>query len=67
VEARPVCAPAHTPPIVDTRYNLSAEIDPHNTGVLVVDLQGRQQGGRTRDAGGLVDRMGGDKDDCVIM
>ncbi|BEJ18017.1 hypothetical protein CspHIS471_0702940 [Cutaneotrichosporon sp. HIS471] len=49
------------------KYNLSAEIDPHNTGVLVVDLQGRQMGGRTRDAGGLVDSMGGDKDGCVIM
>lgn len=47
------------------RYNLSAELDPRNAGVLVVDLQGRGAG-RSRDAGGLVDQMGGDKD-CVIM
>lgn len=51
----------------DSRYNLSAEIDPHNTGVLVVDLQGRTMGGRTRDAGGIVDRMGDKDADCVIM
>lgn len=49
------------------RYNLSAEIDPHNAGVLVVDLQGRAIGGRTRDAGGIVDRMGDKDSDCVIM
>ncbi|RSH85876.1 uncharacterized protein EHS24_004060 [Apiotrichum porosum] len=47
------------------KYNLSAELDPRNAGVLVVDLQGRGAG-RSRDAGGLVDQMGGDKD-CVIM
>jgi hypothetical protein len=40
-------------------------VDPHNTGVLVVDLQGRGGGNRSRDAGGLVDQM--DKDNCVIM
>lgn len=58
---------SHKPTHADNRYNLSAELDPHNTGVLVVDLQGRAVGGRTRDAGGLVDKMGGDKEDCVIM
>ncbi|ORX39363.1 hypothetical protein BD324DRAFT_327602 [Kockovaella imperatae] len=51
------------------KYNLSAHLDPHNSGVLIVDLQGRQMNGRgTRDAGGLVDEMsqkGGD--DCIIM
>jgi hypothetical protein len=49
------------------RYNLSAHIDPHNTGVLIVDLQGRDQGGRARDAGGLVDDMEKDETGCVIM
>ena len=48
------------------RYNLAAHVDPHNTGVLVVDLTGRGAGGRSRDAGGIVDDLGGEKD-CVIM
>lgn len=52
---------------VRARYHLSAHIDPHNTGVLVVDLQGRDQGGRSRDAGGLVDDMEKDDSGCVIM
>lgn len=53
---------------VDTRYNLSAHIDPSNTGVLIVDLDGRENNGRTRDAGGLVDQMDRDQGgDCVIM
>ena len=50
----------------DTRYNLSAHIDEHNTGVLVVDLQGGEHGSRSRDAGGIMDEMGKD-DRCVIM
>ncbi|WVQ81194.1 hypothetical protein IAT38_003316 [Cryptococcus sp. DSM 104549] len=49
------------------KYNLSANIDPHNTGVLVVDLQGRQSGPRSRDAGGLMDQMGKEDEGCVIM
>ena len=32
-------------------YNLSAQLDPHNSGVLVVHLGGG--GGGTRDAGGF--------------
>jgi hypothetical protein len=52
----------------DSRYNLSAHIDPSNTGVLIVDLDGRENNGRTRDAGGLVDEMErGQGGDCVIM
>jgi hypothetical protein len=35
--------------------------------VLVVDLQGRSGGNRSRDAGGLVDQMKKDDNDCVIM
>jgi len=53
--------------IADVRYQLSAHLDPHNTGVLVVDLQGRDQGGRSRDAGGLVDDLEKDDTGCVIM
>ena len=51
----------------DVRYQLSAHLDPHNAGVLVVDLQGRDQGGRSRDAGGLVDDLEKDDTGCVIM
>lgn len=56
-------------PLTHTRYNLAAEIDPRNTGVLVVYLQGGggSGGGRTRDAGGLVDQMQRGNQDCVIM
>lgn len=50
------------------RYNLSAHLDPHNTGVLLVDLTGGQQNGRTRDAGGLVDDLDRQQEgECVIM
>ncbi|WOO86147.1 Smr domain-containing protein [Vanrija pseudolonga] len=51
------------------KYNLAAEIDPRNTGVLVVYLQGGggSGGGRTRDAGGLVDQIQRGNQDCVIM
>jgi hypothetical protein len=36
--------------------------------VLIVDLEGRETNGRTRDAGGLVDEMERKEDgDCVIM
>jgi hypothetical protein len=51
-----------------TRYNLSAHIDPHNTGVLIVDLTGQTQNGRSRDAGGLIGQMERDQGEgCVIM
>lgn len=53
--------------MADDRYNLSAHIDPRNTGVLIVDLQGRDQGGRSRDAGGLVDDLEKEDTGCVIM
>lgn len=53
--------------MADDRYNLSAHIDPRNTGVLIVDLQGRDQGGRSRDPGGLVDDLEKEDTGCVIM
>lgn len=49
------------------KYNLSAHVDPHNTGVLIVDLKGREGQGRSRDAGTVVDELGGKGQDCVIM
>jgi hypothetical protein len=32
-----------------------------------VDLLGREVGGRTRDAGGLVDELQRKQEDCVVM
>ncbi|WWC90957.1 uncharacterized protein L201_005895 [Kwoniella dendrophila CBS 6074] len=49
------------------KYNLTAHVDPSNTGVLIVDLQGRNGGQRSRDAGGLVDQLNRDDDSCRIM
>ncbi|WWC72848.1 uncharacterized protein I206_106812 [Kwoniella pini CBS 10737] len=49
------------------KYNLSAHVDPENTGVLIVDLQGRGGGQRSRDAGGLVDQLNKDDEGCKIM
>lgn len=50
------------------RYNLSAQLDPHNTGVLVVDLQGREIHGRTRNAGAVADELANNLDKgCTIM
>ncbi|OXH30344.1 cytoplasmic protein [Cryptococcus neoformans] len=49
------------------KYNLSAYIDPENTGVLVVDLEGKQTGPRSRDIGGMVDSLGKADEGCTIM
>ncbi|WWC63749.1 uncharacterized protein I303_106354 [Kwoniella dejecticola CBS 10117] len=49
------------------KYNLSAHVDPDNSGVLIVDLQGRGGGQRSRDAGGLVDQLDKDDEGCKIM
>jgi len=50
------------------RYNLSAHLDPHNSGVLIVSLTGQDGMGRSRDAGGLVDELGKQQEGgCVII
>ncbi|KAK8844075.1 hypothetical protein IAR55_006869 [Kwoniella newhampshirensis] len=49
------------------KYNLTAHVDPENAGVLIVDLTGRSDGPRSRDAGGLVDQLGRQDDSCTIM
>ncbi|WVW79636.1 hypothetical protein I302_101605 [Kwoniella bestiolae CBS 10118] len=49
------------------KYNLTAHVDPSNTGVLIVDLQGRTGGQRSRDAGGLVDELDKGDEGCKIM
>ncbi|RSH94960.1 hypothetical protein EHS25_000045 [Saitozyma podzolica] len=49
------------------KYRLTAHLENGNSGVLVVDLQGREVGGRTRDAGGLVDELQRKQEDCVVM
>jgi hypothetical protein len=52
---------------VRRRYRLTAHLENGNSGVLVVDLLGREVGGRTRDAGGLVDELQRKQEDCVVM
>lgn len=47
---------AHIKPAIEdlmSKYQLQAHLDPHNSGVLVVDLTGRAGGAFTRDAGGF--------------
>ncbi|WVQ74424.1 hypothetical protein IAR50_004025 [Cryptococcus sp. DSM 104548] len=49
------------------KYNLSAYVDQSNTGVLIVDLEGKQTGSRSRDIGGVVDALGKADEGCTIM
>ncbi|WVO15416.1 hypothetical protein L204_103074 [Cryptococcus depauperatus] len=49
------------------KYNLSAYIDPENTGVLVIDLEGKQVGPRSRDIGGMIDSLRKKDEGCIIM
>ena len=52
------------------KYNLSAHLDPHNTGVLLVDLTGGADAGggtRSRDAGGLMDDLEKQDEGCRVM
>lgn len=47
---------AHIKPAIEDlmrKYNLQAHLDPHNSGVLVVDLTGKAGGAFGRDAGGF--------------
>lgn len=43
--------------------NLAAHLDPHNTGVLVVDLSGRTG---SRDAG-FADQLANGGEQCLVM
>ncbi|KAJ9107499.1 hypothetical protein QFC21_000954 [Naganishia friedmannii] len=50
------------------KYHLSARIDPQNAGVLVVDLSGREEAGRSRDVDTVMSDMSGKLGgDCTIM
>ncbi|KAN0065896.1 hypothetical protein ACQY0O_001029 [Thecaphora frezii] len=60
---------AHIAPAVEKmmqEYRLDAHLDPRNTGVLIVNLQGSGSGnaGFTRD---LAKQVSGKEDECVIM
>lgn len=48
------------------RYNLNAHLDPHNSGVLIVQLQASSGGGRSRgrELGNELEQKNGD---CTIM
>ena len=50
------------------KYNLVAELDPHNAGVLVVHLNGSQPsrgGNRGLDPNEITNRL--DNENCVVM
>jgi len=47
------------------RNQLEAEIDPRNSGVLIVHLGGSPQGGMR--AGEIERRLENDREECVIM
>ena len=50
------------------RENVVAELDPGNSGVLVVHLDGRvPTRGRTIDPEEITDRLGNEDKGCVIM
>ena len=51
------------------RHQLVAELDPHNAGVLIVSLDGRDKGtGNVVQPGEIADRIADSRDDrCVIM
>ena len=56
------------------RHDLAAVIDPRNSGVLIVQLDGGMAAGHVRDRGGVVlgpeditRRLDRQNEDCVIM
>ncbi|KAJ9099982.1 hypothetical protein QFC19_005799 [Naganishia cerealis] len=50
------------------KYNLSARIDPQNAGMLIVDLSGKEEYGRSRDVDTVMNDMSGKLGgDCTIM
>ncbi len=51
----------------NTRYQLSAQLDPNNAGVLIVQLNGAQRGERGMGADELSQRLEKDGEQCIIM
>jgi hypothetical protein len=56
------------------RHDLVAEIDPHNAGVLVIQLDGGMAAKQVRDRGGMVlgadditQRLDRQNGDCIVM
>lgn len=53
---------------VENRYNLDAHLDPHNSGVLVVQLRPQSGAGGGRSRGrALGDELEKKDGECVIM
>lgn len=57
-----------------SRHNLSATIDPQNSGVLIVQLEGGTTAEQVRDRGGVMlgadditRRLDGKDEGCIIM
>lgn len=51
----------------NTRYQLAAQLDPNNAGVLIVQLNGAQRGERGMGADELSRRLENNDDQCIIM
>ncbi|KZV86585.1 DUF1771-domain-containing protein [Exidia glandulosa HHB12029] len=49
------------------KHQLVASMDPHNAGVLVVDLGGASQGGPQVGSDEITRRLENDREECVIM
>ncbi|KAF8325154.1 uncharacterized protein EI90DRAFT_3073118 [Cantharellus anzutake] len=49
------------------KHHLSAHLDPHNSGVLIVSLDGSQRRDRSISVGDITDRLEREDLDCVIM
>jgi hypothetical protein len=51
----------------NTRYQLAAQLDPNNAGVLIVQLNGAQRGERGMGADEISRRLEKDDGQCIAM
>jgi len=49
------------------KYQLGAQLDPQNAGVLIVELNGQRRGERTMGADEITRRLERDDEQCIIM
>lgn len=52
--------------MIGIRYNLAPHLDEHNSGVLIVSLEGRRTD-RVLDVGDITRKLERKDEDCVIM
>jgi hypothetical protein len=73
-EVRPEVASHIGFPFTPSRHNLAATIDPHNSGVLIVQLEGGTAAEQARDSGGVMlgadditQRLDRQDEGCIVM